>query len=57
MSPESRPVGVLGGTFDPIHHGHLRPALELLETLELGEIRFVPCRTPVHRAAPSITGR
>lgn len=48
----NRPVGVLGGTFDPIHLGHLRPALEVLEQLQLAEIRLVPCHIPPHRRRP-----
>ncbi len=43
------PVGVFGGTFDPIHYGHLRSALELSERLELTQLRLMPCAMPPHR--------
>lgn len=43
---------MLGGTFDPIHIGHLRSALELREQLGFEQIRLVPCHRPVHRAQP-----
>ena len=45
-------IAVLGGTFDPVHFGHLRVALEVQERLSCTEVRLVPCSTPPHRAPP-----
>lgn len=44
-----RPMGVFGGTFDPIHYGHLRTAFEMLQALRFRDVRFIPCGDPPHR--------
>lgn len=53
MHQSKRAVGILGGTFDPIHFGHLRLALELYQAFNLEHIRLIPCHQPVHRKSPT----
>jgi nicotinate-nucleotide adenylyltransferase len=53
--PAPRRIGLLGGTFDPVHYGHLRMALEVSELLGLDELRLVPVSTPALRAVPGAT--
>ncbi len=47
-------IGVFGGTFDPVHLGHLRVAHEVWEDLGLDHVRFVPARVPPHRPQPAV---
>jgi nicotinate-nucleotide adenylyltransferase len=49
-------IGVLGGTFDPVHMGHLRLAEELADGIGLSKVRFIPSGTPPHRGPPRVAG-
>jgi len=55
MSDLKLPIGVLGGTFDPVHFGHLRMAIELKQALQLAQVKLIPCFQPVHRKNPTAT--
>jgi len=51
MSP-SPPLGLFGGTFDPVHFGHLRLAQEMADLLGLAKVRLIPAGQPPHRDTP-----
>jgi len=50
-----RRVAIYGGTFDPVHKGHIEVARRVLELFELDEVRFVPACAPPHKRAAGIS--
>ena len=55
MDKRLHTIALFGGTFDPVHFGHLRMALELRQALEVDEMRLVPSHQPRHRQTPGVS--
>lgn len=47
-------LAIMGGTFDPVHNGHLRTAVEILDRFHYSALKLIPCFQPVHKGRPSV---
>lgn len=57
MSSHEPRIGMLGGTFDPVHLGHLRSAVELHEALALDQLHMIPAQQPPLRGRPQVSAQ
>lgn len=55
QAPKSNLVLMFGGTFNPVHHGHLRTAVELSQQLPVKQLHLVPCNVPPLKDEPKIS--
>ena len=55
MTEKAQAIGVYGGSFDPVHFGHLRPVLEVKQQLQLDQLRFIPSGNPPHKSGPRVS--
>ncbi len=55
LTSATAPLALMGGTYDPVHWGHLRVASDTAAALRLPELRLIPSKTPVHRTRPGAT--
>lgn len=55
MRQQAQRIGMLGGTFDPIHLGHLRSAVEVHEALSLDQLHMIPAQQPPLRGQPQVS--
>ena len=53
----SEPLGIFGGTFDPVHLGHLRLAEEAMDALGLSGVSWIPAGQPAHRSGPQVSAQ
>ena len=54
---DKHPIGLFGGTFDPIHLGHIKIAENLIDALELQAMHFIPNKDPMHRHQPEASAK
>jgi nicotinate-nucleotide adenylyltransferase len=57
MSTDVKQLGIFGGTFDPIHHGHLALATNVLDHTPIDTLLLMPCYQPVHKKAPQASAK
>jgi nicotinate-nucleotide adenylyltransferase len=51
---QSSAIGIFGGTFDPIHFGHIEPVMQAAQQLNLDRIALIPCHIPSHKAPSAV---